>query len=129
MSSEIKPITNEQFDALEAMSESWCNGEASIADLNAMKIDLCYPAIVRMGMAESQIVKLEKEIERLRIRLVRLTNDNIIIYTEEPNSFECPICGGPADNGHDRSCPPVPYVCIKCEKAKKESEPDGDGGS
>lgn len=27
----------------------------------------------------------------------------------------CPNCGGPADNGHDRSFPPSPYFCTKCE--------------
>ena len=28
----------------------------------------------------------------------------------------CPMCGGPADNGHDRGYPPNPYVCTKCEE-------------
>lgn len=27
----------------------------------------------------------------------------------------CPRCGGVADNGFDRSYPPVPYICTKCE--------------
>lgn len=28
---------------------------------------------------------------------------------------KCPRCGGEADNGHDRSYPPVPYYCSKCQ--------------
>jgi hypothetical protein len=31
------------------------------------------------------------------------------------NLDECPICKGPADNGHDRELPPNPYLCTKCE--------------
>jgi len=27
----------------------------------------------------------------------------------------CPGCGGPADQGYDRCCPPNPYYCSKCE--------------
>lgn len=33
---------------------------------------------------------------------------------QEPDLFHCPKCGGPADNGHDRSIPPNPYFCTKC---------------
>ena len=33
---------------------------------------------------------------------------------QEPNLSRCPNCGGPADNGHDRSIPPNPYFCTKC---------------
>ena len=32
----------------------------------------------------------------------------------EPDLSHCPQCGGPADNGHDRSIPPSPYWCTKC---------------
>lgn len=28
---------------------------------------------------------------------------------------KCPRCGGEADNGHDRSFPPNPYYCKKCQ--------------
>jgi hypothetical protein len=30
----------------------------------------------------------------------------------------CPNCGGPADNGHDRSHPPAPYFCTKCTESR-----------
>lgn len=33
---------------------------------------------------------------------------------EEPDFRTCPMCGGPADNGHDREMPPNPYLCTKC---------------
>jgi hypothetical protein len=33
---------------------------------------------------------------------------------QEPDPSRCPQCGGPADNGHDRSIPPSPYFCTKC---------------
>lgn len=33
---------------------------------------------------------------------------------QEPDLSRCPQCGGPADNGHDRSIPPTPYWCTKC---------------
>jgi len=33
---------------------------------------------------------------------------------QEPDLSRCPQCGGPADNGHDRSIPPNPYFCTKC---------------
>jgi hypothetical protein len=32
----------------------------------------------------------------------------------EPDLSLCPQCNGPADNGHDRSIPPSPYLCTKC---------------
>ena len=32
----------------------------------------------------------------------------------EPDLSLCPQCNGPADNGHDRSIPPHPYLCTKC---------------
>jgi hypothetical protein len=32
----------------------------------------------------------------------------------EPDLSRCPQCNGPADNGHDRSIPPSPYLCTKC---------------
>lgn len=32
----------------------------------------------------------------------------------------CPSCGGPADNGYDRSYPPEPYACTKCEAEERE---------
>ena len=28
---------------------------------------------------------------------------------------KCPGCGGPADNGHSRDLPPVPYYCTRCD--------------
>lgn len=31
------------------------------------------------------------------------------------NLNECPGCGGPADNGHDRCLPPNVYYCTNCE--------------
>ena len=33
----------------------------------------------------------------------------------KPDVTKCPVCGGSADNGHDREYPPNPYVCTKCE--------------
>ena len=33
---------------------------------------------------------------------------------QELDLSRCPKCGGPADNGHDRSIPPNPYHCTKC---------------
>jgi hypothetical protein len=35
--------------------------------------------------------------------------------TTMPDLSQCPKCGGEADNGHDRSFPPNPYNCTKCE--------------
>jgi hypothetical protein len=32
----------------------------------------------------------------------------------EPDLSRCPQCNGPADNGHDRSIPPNPYLCTRC---------------
>jgi hypothetical protein len=32
----------------------------------------------------------------------------------EPDLSRCPQCNGPADNGHNRSIPPHPYLCTKC---------------
>lgn len=33
-----------------------------------------------------------------------------------PDLNTCPQCGGEADQGHDRECPPNPYLCSKCQK-------------
>lgn len=38
---------------------------------------------------------------------------------KSPNLSKCPLCGGVADNGHDREYPPNPYVCTKCEEVDK----------
>ena len=32
----------------------------------------------------------------------------------KPDLSRCPQCNGPADNGFDRSFPPIPYLCTKC---------------
>ncbi len=40
--------------------------------------------------------------------------------THNESLNECPNCGGPADNGHDRSHPPTAYWCTKC---MNKSEP------
>jgi len=48
----------------------------------------------------------EKAIKDLRTALAE--------PVQEPDLFHCPKCGGPADNGHDRSFPPSPYFCTKC---------------
>ncbi len=37
---------------------------------------------------------------------------------EKPNLSTCPGCDGVADNGHNRSYPPEPYYCTKCEGEK-----------
>jgi len=34
---------------------------------------------------------------------------------DTPDLDKCPVCGGPADNGHDRCFPPNPYYCTKCQ--------------
>lgn len=34
----------------------------------------------------------------------------------------CPNCGGTADNGHDRSYPPNPYHCTKCEASTEANQ-------
>lgn len=46
-------------------------------------------------------------------------------HNREPDFVEitndlntCPNCGGPADNGHDRSYPPAPYFCTKCTQSR-----------
>lgn len=31
----------------------------------------------------------------------------------------CPQCGGEADNGHDRCCPPTAYLCSRCSELHK----------
>lgn len=36
--------------------------------------------------------------------------------TDKPNLSKCPMCGGLADNGHDRELPPNVYACSKCHK-------------
>jgi len=43
--------------------------------------------------------------------------------TAQPNLAKCPGCGGPADNGNDRSVPPVPYFCADCQAALDEADP------
>lgn len=40
----------------------------------------------------------------------------------EPDLTKCPHCGGPADNGHDRSYPPSPYECTKCERKQRKKD-------
>ena len=58
----------------------------------------------------------EAALDDLRAALVedamqRLTD----VHQEiEADLSHCPKCGGPADNGHDRSIPPSPYFCTKC---------------
>jgi hypothetical protein len=40
----------------------------------------------------------------------------------DPDLSKCPVCGGPADNGHDRCLPPNPYLCTKCAERREEEE-------
>ena len=40
--------------------------------------------------------------------------DRKLAEMERADLSRCPQCGGPADNGHDRSIPPNPYLCTKC---------------
>lgn len=43
--------------------------------------------------------------------------------SQDPDINKCPKCGGYADNGFDRSLPPEPYYCSKCEKEWKNNDP------
>jgi hypothetical protein len=72
-----------------------------------------------------QLPDLKKAVTALSERLT-YTHEAISAYEshllgkyaeEEPSErlFECPGCGGPADNGHDRCIPPNPYFCTKCQ--------------
>ncbi len=41
----------------------------------------------------------------------------------EKNEWEvCPTCGGPADNGNDRSFPPNAYECTKCAAPERKEK-------
>lgn len=40
---------------------------------------------------------------------------------DTPDLDKCPVCGGPADNGHDREFPPNPYYCVKCQASVCET--------
>ena len=59
---------------------------------------------------DDDVRKIKDAITALRVALA------------EPDLFHCPKCGGPADNGHDRSIPPSPYWCTKC-MAEPAQEP------
>ncbi len=54
------------------------------------------------------------EYQRL-VRLGILTVYKHSLDREGRSLSECPGCGGPADNGHDREDPPNVYYCSKCE--------------
>jgi hypothetical protein len=60
----------------------------------------------------------EEPQERDRLRqeeaLQRFTDVNQELEAALADLSHCPQCGGPADNGHDRSIPPSPYFCTKC---------------
>lgn len=49
--------------------------------------------------------------------MMRGYRDFDVENVKEPDLDHCPNCGGPADNGHDRSVPPSPYFCTKCSEA------------
>ncbi len=42
---------------------------------------------------------------------------------QEPDLSRCPQCNGPADNGHDRSIPPNPYLCTRCMAEPPQRKP------
>ncbi len=46
--------------------------------------------------------------------------DDVGAATTKPDVSICPSCGGPADNGHDRCCPPNPYTCKTCTLQDQE---------
>ena len=52
--------------------------------------------------------------------LVMLDNEDEEEY--EPYISKCPRCEGPADNGFDRSYPPEPYLCTKCDPTSTRDE-------
>ena len=54
---------------------------------------------------KDQLAKVEEKIEALGYESARPHEQDLTI---------CPSCGGEANNGHDRSSTPVPYLCTKC---------------
>ena len=44
----------------------------------------------------------------------RIEEEDALAQQAEPDLSRCPKCNGPADNGHDRSIPPNPYLCTRC---------------
>lgn len=54
----------------------------------------------------------------------------MILKNNLQNSLDkCPNCGGYADNGHDRECPPNPYYCSKCTEEEFPERAEADFGT
>lgn len=100
-------------------------GRVALADMYAVA-GLPWPGHDPGDPAEvyDQVRKLRDECERAADREVsgKRTDDSDAEEGEEVSDLNtCPGCGGPADNGHDRTCPPMPYYCKKCQANKREA--------
>ena len=52
--------------------------------------------------------------------ILNALNPALAAIEQQENDYNlCPICKGPADNGHDREYPPNPYVCTRCTAEKQ----------
>lgn len=69
---------------------------------------------------KSKQQRFEDQIDRQLDHLV----DDLLEHLDqmEQDLSKCPTCGGPADNGHDRSYPPSPYICTKCERKQRKKD-------
>ena len=71
-------------------------------------------ATAKVAEARQEIEQLQAENKELKVAL------NEMLYEDDDSLTTCPRCGGVADNGYDRSLPPNPYLCTKCEKAREK---------
>jgi hypothetical protein len=63
---------------------------------------------------EMYAIETNSEFQRKAITALRAALAQQAEPVQEPDLSRCPQCNGPADNGHDRSIPPNPYLCTKC---------------
>ena len=82
-----------------------------------------------IGQAHRMLIQMEGRIEQLEVGLTTISKmwydheyDNslscaVVVAKKvlESAGDTCPNCGGDADNGYDRSYPPNPYFCTKCQ--------------
>lgn len=73
------------------------------------EIDVPMTANLQIGLVFTIVSLIRSYVLR------RVFNQMHECSTSEVSLSVCPGCGGYADNGHDRSYPPSPYYCSKCD--------------
>ena len=123
---ENKRLTIEDKYNDQALDKYWKENKQLIAEVSHYRAALGFVSdlaikvgapnvekLVLSALATGEEIAMRRVLERVSTEQTRTQNGN----KDTQGPHVCPGCGGPADNGHDRSIPPNPYYCVACHDA------------